>query len=50
MINKINFRMKRILYIFLSLQFIVVLNSSAFAEVVVAQSPTVILSGVVDGD
>jgi len=50
MINKINFSIKRVLYIFLSLQFIVVLNSSAFAEVAVAQSPTVILSGVVDGD
>lgn len=50
MINNINFRMKRILYIFLSLQFIVVLNSSAFAEAAVAQSPTVILSGVLDGD
>ena len=50
MINKINFRMKRILYIFFSLQFIVVLNGSAFAEVAVVQSPTVILSGVLDGD
>jgi hypothetical protein len=42
--------MKRILFIFISMQLIVVLNSSAFAEVAVVQSPTAILSGVLDGD
>ena len=42
--------MKRILSLFLSIQFIVVFNSSAFAERAVAQSPTLILSGVLDGD
>lgn len=50
MFNNNYFLMKRILSIFLLIQFIVVFNSSAFAEMAVAQSPTLILSGVLDGD
>lgn len=49
MLNNTNLSMKRILFLFLSLQFLVSLVSSAFAEGEGVQPPTVTLSGILDG-
>ena len=50
MIYKFNFLAKRKLYIIFLLQFILILNSIELAEAEVSKSPTIISSGILDGE